>query len=55
MSIYYIVRPCVYCYVAVQVFYRIAFIEQYSPFFSLGTGLVALLSRKKRETPLDSG
>jgi len=33
--------------------YEIAFIKQYSPFFSLGTGLVALLSRKKRETPLE--
>jgi len=41
--------------VTVQAIYKITFIKQYSPFFSLGTGLVALLSRKKRETLLDSG
>jgi len=41
--------------VTVQAIYKMAIIKQYSTFFSLGTGLVALLSRRKRETPLDSG
>jgi len=46
---------CFLLYDTVQTLHFVDFIKQYFPFFSLGTGLVALLSRKNRETPLDSG